>query len=168
MKVINNKGFLIVCSAYLVGQLLAFPVQDCMYCLNSDSNAGFMFSYSFCKKTGTCVADEWNKINAWCDEGWIDGYKLDLVDDCNALAADPIVYESFNIFDGYQSSKTIPLSPGFYQDIEINAKSYVARFLINSTSNIGVEYMGFKFDQWVQVDEGTSLKFRIYNAKASP
>ena len=53
-----------------------------MNCLNTDSNAGYMFSFSYCKKTDVCVADEWNKLNAWCEDGWTEGYLLDVVADC--------------------------------------------------------------------------------------
>ena len=67
--------------------------QSCLNCLNQDSNAGFMFSFSYCKKTDVCVADEWNKLNAWCEDGWTQGYSLSVTDDCAGIAtAEPIKF----------------------------------------------------------------------------
>ena len=72
-----------------------------MNCLNTDSNAGYMFSFSYCKKTDVCVADEWNKLNAWCEDGWTEGYLLDVVADCQGFAtAEPVIFESSNLWDG--------------------------------------------------------------------
>ena len=85
-----------------------------MYCLDQDSNAGFMFSFSYCKKTQQCVADEWNKINAWCDEGWTSGYNLDITGDCNAYSADPLVFKSSNTDDGIAHKTSVTVLPGYF------------------------------------------------------
>ena len=95
----------------------SLPIQACMYCYSKDSKAGFMYSYSYCPTTQTCVADVWNKINSWCDGGWVDGYTLDLDKDCNTYNSEPIVFTSINSFDGYAQSKKISIMPGFTQEI---------------------------------------------------
>ena len=59
-------------------------LQNCLYCKNADMEADFMYSYSYCPSEDKCVADKWNKFNAWCTEAWIPGYKLDIIADCKA------------------------------------------------------------------------------------
>ena len=53
--------------------------------------AEFGYTFSYCPSSDKCVADQWNKFNAWCDEAWVMGYKLDIIDDCNAKKLDPCV-----------------------------------------------------------------------------
>ena len=56
--------------------------QACMNCKNSDMTAGFLYSFNYCPASNTCVADQWNKFNAWCFSPWKPGYTLDLAVDC--------------------------------------------------------------------------------------
>ena len=44
-----------------------------------------MYSYSWCPSSDVCQPDLWNNLNAWCEVGWIEGYKLDIVNDCGAI-----------------------------------------------------------------------------------
>ena len=157
-----------IMSAWLSLAVARYPIQSCMNCLDQDTNAGFLYSYSYCKVTRECVADEWNKLNAWCDGGWTEGFQLDLLEDCLAFAYDdPIRFESSNIWDGQVLEKKLTLLPGFYQDIEIDASQYVGRVLINETAGLGIQYMGYKPGTWLQVDEGTILRIRIFNAMST-
>ena len=80
MKSANFLAGVVICLALSI----AYAADQCMYCKNMDTNAGFLYSYSYCKATGECVADQWDKMNAWCDQGWIRGYMLDLDKDCDA------------------------------------------------------------------------------------
>ena len=59
----------------------------CLYCKKMDTNAGFLFQYSYCKTSDTCVPDAWNSIYNWCEEPWKRGYELDIDEDCEAEAA---------------------------------------------------------------------------------
>ena len=78
MKSVN---LLIVISSVMVSMVTA--ANECMYCKAMDTNAGFLYSWSYCESTGKCVQDQWDKMNAWCDSknGWTRGYKLNLVED---------------------------------------------------------------------------------------
>ena len=58
--------------------------------------ADFMYSFSYCKTSDKCVADKWNKFNAYCDEPWIPGYKLDIFGDCGANIQEPCVNFAFS------------------------------------------------------------------------
>ena len=47
------KLFIVIASMVLS---IAYA-DECMYCKNMDTNAGFLYSYSYCAATGKCVAD---------------------------------------------------------------------------------------------------------------
>ena len=49
--------------------------------------SGPIYSFGYCASTDLCFADVWNHQNAWCPESWIDGYNLDLEDNCKATLA---------------------------------------------------------------------------------
>ena len=59
MKVLNN---LIVVSMAIISLVQAD--QQCLYCKRVDTNAGFLFSYSYCPDTDAskCIQDYWNYI----------------------------------------------------------------------------------------------------------
>ena len=46
--------------------------------------ASFLYSYSYCPGTETCLADEWNYLGKYCRGGWKQGYSLDIETDCFA------------------------------------------------------------------------------------
>ena len=78
-----------------------------------------------------------------------------------------MVFKSSSLWDGLNVSRSITLESMQSKDIIIDASQYVGRFLINATSNLGMEYNGYNFDTWVEVPAGKTLKFTLYNAKVS-
>tara|TARA_B110001450_G_C17394689_1_gene389153 strand:+ start:57 stop:311 length:255 start_codon:yes stop_codon:yes gene_type:complete len=80
----KSTNFVLVIISIMIS--FASAATECMYCKAMDTNAGFLYSYSYCPTSGLCVQDQWDKMNAWCDseEGWIRGYKLKLDEDCGA------------------------------------------------------------------------------------
>ena len=65
----------------------AMNSPNCMYCKKKDSDSSFLYSYSYCKDTDECLADEWNYMNKWCKSKWISGWMLDIDKDCEAKEA---------------------------------------------------------------------------------
>ena len=64
---------------------------ECLNCKFLDTNAGFLFSYSYCENEilddRGCFPDSWNIINknAKCTQkDFKTGWNLDIVDDCRA------------------------------------------------------------------------------------
>ena len=50
------------------------PSTICMNCKLRDGKSSFLYSYSYCADTDSCLADEWNYINAWCESKWVPGW----------------------------------------------------------------------------------------------
>ena len=42
---------------------LASATQSCLFCKRMDNNAGFLYSYQYCKEEDKCMLDAWNYIN---------------------------------------------------------------------------------------------------------
>ena len=59
MKAINN---LVALSFAIIASVNAH--QQCLYCKRADTNAGFLYSYSFCPdvEDPKCIKDYWNYI----------------------------------------------------------------------------------------------------------
>ena len=60
--------------------------QTCLNCKRKDTNAGFLYSYSYCpdKDNEKCIADYWNFISSDCTGEVKDGWQLDIDKDCAA------------------------------------------------------------------------------------
>ena len=45
---------------------IAYASQECLYCKRADSNAGFLYSYTYCSipalDVEECIEDSWNII----------------------------------------------------------------------------------------------------------
>ena len=76
-----------------VAGVSAAGISSCLFCLNEDLNAGFLFSYSYCDRPENpeCLADAWNYIRRDCVEGWKRGKDLTL----NECEPDEIVCPEF-------------------------------------------------------------------------
>ena len=121
--------------------------DQCMYCKNMDTNAGFLYSYSYCVTSGECVADQWDKMNAWCDGGWVRGYTLDLDLDCNAEEVvytgssgediPCLVFNSASIMKGQNFTSTETLKPNQVCRAAIDASQFIAHamFLADESTN---------------------------------
>ena len=60
--------------------------QTCLNCKRKDTNAGFLYSYSYCPDNDNekCIADYWNYISSDCEGEVKDGWQLDIDKDCAA------------------------------------------------------------------------------------
>ena len=69
MKSINIKTHLLQLSLTILLfysiQTIVDATQTCLYCKRSDTNAGFLYSYSYCqsKTAEACIPDLWTYIN---------------------------------------------------------------------------------------------------------
>ena len=91
MIAIINKSYSTQLSLALIilfsFQCLVEATQTCLYCKRADTNAGFLYSYSYCpsKTTEACIPDLWTYINPVCPGASTkDGWTLDIKGDCNA------------------------------------------------------------------------------------
>ena len=86
-----NKSFTMQLSFAIIlffsFQIIVEATQTCLYCKRADTNAGFLYSYSYCplKTAEACIPDLWTYINPVCAGATTkDGWTLDIKGDCNA------------------------------------------------------------------------------------
>ena len=99
----------------------------CLYCKHQDTTAGMLYNYGYCPNTNKCYVDVWNHMNAWCDTAWIDGYSLDLQEDClavNAGAANCLNFVSSTEYAAKNLTGTKSLAEGQFCTISVDATGY--------------------------------------------
>ena len=109
-----------------------------------------MYSYSYCPSEDKCVADKWNKFNAWCTDTWIPGYKLDIKKDCKAKFKEdtcPSFVSDKDISVGVLTEATLTLSAGEACKVMINGTLYIAHASFVGSGNsddseVGILYNG--------------------------
>ena len=86
---------LVLITSMLLGTVLSQGSADnswtptkCLYCKRKDTNAGFLYTYTYCKDGGddeACIADFWTYIlpTRSCLDA-VEAYKLDVDEDCRA------------------------------------------------------------------------------------
>ena len=62
----------------------AAGIASCLYCKQMDTYSGMFYSYGYCPSSKKCLLEVWNHPNVYCNEAWVDGYTLDLDNDCDA------------------------------------------------------------------------------------
>ena len=151
--------------------LVTYVASNCMFCKTMDTRAGFLYSYSYCKESDTCVSDQWDKINAWCDSPWKRGYTLDLETDCDAKIVEPCLeYNSASIMESQNFTNTQVLGPNEICIVYLDATSFVAhaRFWATSSTNddaeVGILYNGVMPGEYIEVAKGSALSLSIYNS----
>ena len=138
----------------------------CNYCKLMDTYSGMFYNYGYCPTNDKCYLEVWNRPNAWCNTTWVDGYKLDLFEDCKAGKGICQPFVSSEQYNGKNLTGTRPLQVGEYCDIEIDAKNYVARVLLEPNDNLGVLYNGYRKGTFLTVEPGKKLHLTVYNGKA--
>ena len=134
-----------------------------------DTTAGFLYSYSYCASTGKCVADQWDKMNAWCDGGWVRGYKLDLEVDCkaelknyvdsNGAERPCLLFNSANIMKGQNFTNTETLKKNEMCNAVLDASQFIAHAMFladsstNSDSEVGILYQGVRPGEFIEIPE---------------
>ena len=93
--------------------------QTCLFCKRADLNAGFLYSYSYCKDyqgAETCFENVYNYIIPWalCLEDLTEGWTLDINNDCKADTAVAGKCKNFESSEGYN---------GVYVNATVNLKS---------------------------------------------
>ena len=162
------------------------PSKYCMKCKLMDSTASFLYSYSYCADTDTCLKDAWNFPNQWCKTGWVPGFQLDLDVDCRA-EDDEAGCPSFS-----STPDILGKEPEYYQrmlragkkcTLTIDASDAPARFTISKRGDnsitydgdfwqsksleIGVLRAGYRIGDSILVPEGTKEDVTIYNGDSS-
>ena len=143
--------------------------QTCLYCKRKDTNAGFLFTYSFCSDSADqkCIADSWNYINPKkkCLNELVPGWQLDIDNDCES-EDDPGSCQNFvssKEFKGewFNVTETIPSNSKC--TISLDATAAVGRVIVDNNSELGVLVPGYVIGQPITVSEGQIRKITIYN-----
>ena len=138
----------------------------CLYCKQMDTTSGMFYSYGYCPSSDKCYLEVWNHPNAWCNEAWVDGYTLDLNDNCKAGIAICQPFVSSEMYSDRNLTGTRTLQAGEMCTIEIDAKNYVGRVLLEVNDNLGVMYNGYRKGEFITVEPGMTLDLTVYNGKS--
>ena len=129
---------------WLLASVAAYS-QECLYCKRVDEDSSFLYSFSYCAATDTCLQDQWNYVNQWCTTQWIPGWKLDIFEDCGAVDR-PEACSSFTSteFDfGQPQNLTMFLRSGETCETKIDATQAVGRVVFDDQYSLGVLYNGY-------------------------
>ena len=110
----------------------SLPSQACLKCKHIDTLSSFLYSASYCAEKDECLQDQWNYKNSFCATEWINGWKLDIDEDCSARdggvgACKPFISSMDQV--GYNDTRSITLPAGNKCTIEVDATDFVARVL---------------------------------------
>ena len=140
--------------------------QTCMYCKRMDTNSGFLYSYNYCPESGyeSCVADSWNYINTQCAEPLIEGWQLDIEEDCQASRQICFDFISNKLAEDNPKSTSVDLGINSMCTIMVDATKFVGRITFkDDTNSLGVLYPGYVLGQPITVPEGEVRYITLYN-----
>ena len=144
-------------------------VNACLTCKYLDTNAGFLYSYSYCKDEGenACYSDYWNLINSNknCMSSPVAGYELDIENDCEAEEEIGLCpsYQSDEFTQGVYMNFTKQLDNKQMCKIDIDGTKAIARVIFDDTDTLGVLYPGYVIGEPITVQQGSSKTVTIYN-----
>lgn len=139
----------------------------CLYCVYSDTNAGFLDSFSYCSAIDVCLENAWNYIDYKCSSEWTKGRDL-TIDSCEPTNTTCPGFESSEAAFGIYSNTTQALASGEMCTVTIDAGSAVARVIFDDTSNLGIEEIkNYVYGDPITVPQGDTQTFTIYNADSS-
>ena len=146
------------------------PSPTCLNCKLTDSTAPILYSYSYCKKTNECLADEWNYINAFCESGWVRGWMIDIDKDCNAmpiynLTKCPQIISENNASAPATWVSEYSLPIGAQCDIYIDATFRTLRIRFEKTeAQLGVLFSMYEIgDNSIVIPKGNIQTITVYN-----
>ena len=84
-----------------IGEVDAKASAMCLYCKRMDSFNSFLYSYSYCKTSDKCLERQWNYVNQYCTSKWIEGWMLDIDEDCEADQAIGVC-KTFSSYDNVE------------------------------------------------------------------
>ena len=146
---------------------------QCLNCKLQDTNAGFLYSYSYCNDKiideEICQPDLWNVISpkAKCAqvENFKPGWQLDIFDDCEVEENIGRCqnFDSNPEFEGVYINVTRTLGDNEMCTIRVNATAFTARVVFDDSDKLGVLYPGYKMGQPITVEKGKIKYLQIYN-----
>ena len=144
---------------------IAETSTTCLNCKLKDSSSSFLYTYSYCKQTDTCLQDEWNYINQWCTTTWIPGWQVDVDNDCEAQdvvgACMPFVTS-----EGIDSStRQVSLPEGGQCSVTVDATDAMGRITFQKAVNLGVLYNAYLINEPITIPKGEIQAITIYNGK---
>ena len=110
------------------------------------------------------MADAWDNFNLYCDAAWRDGWTLTLEEDCNANLTTCENFQSAPMFSSQNVTGKRKLQVGEYCTINIDATGYTAHVLFKENADLGVMYNGYRYGEFITVQEGTTQDITVYNA----
>ena len=125
---------------------------ECLNCKLMDTNAGFLFSYSYCNDEilgeELCLQDSWNTINkdSKCASEFKPGWSLSIDDDCQS---DENIgtcsnFESQEELNGFALNTTKTLKANEKCTILVDATLNVGRVIFDDSDTLGVLFPGYK------------------------
>ena len=139
--------------AVFLGLTAAVSAENlCLYCKHMDSEASWLYSYSYCAATQTCMADEWNYINKWCESKWIPGWMVDIDKDCDAKN---VSIQDFVAVDNFvKEQREFNLKAGQQGTLTIDARAGMVRVMFSKTAGLGVLYNGYQNGNPITIPAG--------------
>ena len=142
-------------------QIIVEATQTCLYCKRADTNAGFLYSYSYCplKTAEACIPDLWTYINPVCvGAATKDGWTLDIKGDCNATVQKCFDFTSTKLAVGATTIKKdsyTTLGVNLMCTIQVDATAFVGRITFYDSNNaLGVMFPGYTLGQPITVAKG--------------
>ena len=161
-----------VISAFLGLTVAKDDFQACMYCKRSDTNSGYMTSFSYCgdAQDQRCIQNFEDYINpelqcvGKIQEGWL----LDIDVDCKAQNAAPGLCPGDFIASRTQYGTSLPyrtvlLGENTKCTMMIDATNAVARVTFSGTNSLGVLYPGYVMGEPITIKRGDIKYITVYN-----
>ena len=103
-------------------------------------------------------------MNEWCNSTWIQGYALDIKEDCKATLSKCEDFVSMSAYDHVaKKSDKSTLKIGNMCVVTIDATGFIAHAGFKGTANLGVMYNGYKNGKNITIAQGSTLEITLYN-----
>merc|ERR1712166_32717 len=171
MGILNKKMMHKLAGLALLSVIAVVSAENsptCMYCKKQDSDSSFLYSYSYCKDTNECLADEWNYMNKWCKTKWISGWMLDIDVDCEAKEA---IGQCVNFVPtpGFEKKEMAvsTLQAGQKCTVSVDANQALGRVIFTSAVNLGFLWNGYVPTDPITIPMGNVQEITVYNGNKS-
>ena len=156
----------------LVSYVNCQGIATCLYCKRVDTDAGFLYSYSYCPdlEEEVCQQDPWNYIGAGlqCAGTMKPGYMLHIDEDCGATdqGGNCQDFDGDEIFNGQYSNRSFTLQPGEKCSVTVDASNATSRVIFGGSTDLGVLHPYYTMGQPITVDFGQVKQFTVYNGNS--
>ena len=72
-------------------------------------------------------------------------------------------FQSAAIFSSQNVTGSRKLAAGQYCTIEVDASAYTAHVLFEEQQDLGIMYNGYRYGEFITVEQGTKLDITVYN-----